>query len=562
MKFFPKLKIAQKLPLALIGSALVVGVGIGVAAYVIGLQTVDQQRAERMDASVQSGLDQVQDYFKNVSVELKLFASRADTVTQIENMTRAFEPLDIQGNGTEMMQDAFIKNNPNPPGERLLVDTVGQTVGNYDGQHKRFHPAWRTLLQERGYDDIIIFNPKGILIYSTQKNEDFATDFSKGSGNPLSEGDLGKLYRRVMEMPPGSVAFSDLSIYGPAGNKAESFIGTPIYKGEELAGVLVFELSATPFSDRVRSIRGLGMTGEAVIVGADGLMRSQSVFSDDPNVLVTPVAGGVVTAAMNGERASGTLDMFGRHMIALAAPFEFDGTKWAVVATQTEAEVLAPVIGMRNTMLGVGGALLAVAAALGLLFSRSVTGPITSLTGTMKALAEGNLDAEIKGAARSDEIGEMARTVEVFRENALKITSMTDEERAASEHRRVERTMMMQALQQSFGEVVDAAQQGDFSKRVEAEFPDRELNVIAASINNLVETVDRGLGETGRVLSALGQHRSHASGRGRLSGRLRTAQDRHQCGGGKAQRNRRPAARNLAQPQDGDLGDSVGRQRP
>jgi methyl-accepting chemotaxis protein len=134
-----------------------------------------------------------------------------------------------------------------------------------------------------------------------------------------------------------------------------------------------------------------------------------------------------------------------------------------------------------------------------------VTKPITSLTGTMKALAEGNLDAEIKGSARSDEIGEMARTVEVFRENALKITSMTDGERAASEQRRVERTTMMKALQRAFGQVVDAAQQGDFTRRVEAEFPDKELNEIAASINNLVETVDRGLGETGRVLSALAQ---------------------------------------------------------
>ena len=91
----------------------------------------------------------------------------------------------------------------------------------------------------------------------------------------------------------------------------------------------------------------------------------------------------------------------------------------------------------------------------------------------------------------------------MFRENALKITSMTDEERAASERRRIERTTMMQALQKAFGAVVDAAQQGDFGKRVEAEFPDKELNEIAASINNLVETVDRGLNETGRVLSAL-----------------------------------------------------------
>src|SRR5690606_15415928 len=36
-----------------------------------------------------------------------------------------------------------------------------------------------------------------------------------------------------------------------------------------------------------------------------------------------------------------------------------------------------------------------------------------------------------------------------------------------------------------------------------AQFPDPELNALAGSVNNLVETVDRGLGETGEVLAAL-----------------------------------------------------------
>ena len=58
---------------------------------------------------------------------------------------------------------------------------------------------------------------------------------------------------------------------------------------------------------------------------------------------------------------------------------------------------------------------------------------------------------------------------------------MTEEERAGSERRRFERTQMMQALQTAFGEVVDAAIAGDFTKRVEAEFPDPELNALAAS---------------------------------------------------------------------------------
>lgn len=64
---------------------------------------------------------------------------------------------------------------------------------------------------------------------------------------------------------------------------------------------------------------------------------------------------------------------------------------------------------------------------------------------------------------------------------------------------------MMPSLQESFGAVVDAAQQGDFSGRVYPHFADRELNEIAASINNYVKTVDRGLSATGGVLAALAQ---------------------------------------------------------
>jgi methyl-accepting chemotaxis protein len=80
---------------------------------------------------------------------------------------------------------------------------------------------------------------------------------------------------------------------------------------------------------------------------------------------------------------------------------------------------------------------------------------------------------------------------------------LTDGERAASEQRRIDRGRMMQELQAAFGEVVDAAIAGDFTKRVAASFPDPELNRLAGSVNNLLETVDRGIGETGEVLAAL-----------------------------------------------------------
>ncbi|HTJ56604.1 MAG TPA: methyl-accepting chemotaxis protein, partial [Devosiaceae bacterium] len=153
--------------------------------------------------------------------------------------------------------------------------------------------------------------------------------------------------------------------------------------------------------------------------------------------------------------------------------------------------------------LGIGAAIAGVLVLLALLMARTITAPIKRITKVMGEIAGGKFDVEVKGADRRDEMGAMARAVEVFRENGLKVTQMTAAEQAAAAAHTSERQEMMRALQTSFGEVVDAAVHGDFSRRVEAEFPDAELNALAGDVNSLVETVDRGLMESSKVLSAV-----------------------------------------------------------
>lgn len=147
----------------------------------------------------------------------------------------------------------------------------------------------------------------------------------------------------------------------------------------------------------------------------------------------------------------------------------------------------------------IAGALLVLAFFIG----RSITKPVEALTRTMGTLASGDHEVDVPGADRSDEIGEMARAVEVFRENGLKMAQLSEEDVERQAQTREERAQMMQNLQAAFGKVVDAAGEGDFSHRVDMEFPDPELNALGTSVNGLVDTVERGLRETGEVLAAL-----------------------------------------------------------
>jgi|GEM_PF-1724652 len=153
--------------------------------------------------------------------------------------------------------------------------------------------------------------------------------------------------------------------------------------------------------------------------------------------------------------------------------------------------------------LGITGGISLVVLLLATLIGRSITQPISALTRTMQALMAGNFTVAVDGKDRGDEIGNMARAVEVFREQGLKVSQMTEAEAARIIADEAQRRVMMSQLQGAFGEVVDSAIAGDFSKRVSAEFPDQELNSLAGSVNSLVKTVEDGLSETGRVLKAL-----------------------------------------------------------
>ena len=256
------------------------------------------------------------------------------------------------------------------------------------------------------------------------------------------------------------------------------------------------------------------ITGEAAtIFGWDEAsqdfvrMTTTIVGEDGERIVGTPL--GKTSAAyaplMEGKAYFGEATIVGRPFYTAYQPI-FDQTNkpvGIVFVGIDKGAIEAVVYDAVKTLLVVGLVTLAVLGAVGYLLSRQMMASVPKLARTMKSVAEGDYNAEVPFIDRGNEVGEMARAVEVFRENGLKVSQMTEEERAASQRRRIERTDMMVALQAAFGEVVDAAIAGDFSKRVHAQFADPELNSLAASVNNLVETVDRGIAETGEVLAAL-----------------------------------------------------------
>jgi len=113
------------------------------------------------------------------------------------------------------------------------------------------------------------------------------------------------------------------------------------------------------------------------------------------------------------------------------------------VSTVIDAELAAGAAVSNRILLigGFGGLLLVL---LGLLIGRRVTKPLLQMTTTMTRLADGDNDVEVIGVERGDELGAMARTIDVFKRNAIEMDHMrAQRESEAEEHQRVLKEEML-----------------------------------------------------------------------------------------------------------------------
>jgi methyl-accepting chemotaxis protein len=84
------------------------------------------------------------------------------------------------------------------------------------------------------------------------------------------------------------------------------------------------------------------------------------------------------------------------------------------------------------------------------LLVRSISRPVRQLTEAMSALAGGALHTIVPATARRDEIGAMARAVEVFKENGLEIQRLTEEQHRAQAKAEQQQRALLEATAAQF----------------------------------------------------------------------------------------------------------------
>jgi methyl-accepting chemotaxis protein len=123
-------------------------------------------------------------------------------------------------------------------------------------------------------------------------------------------------------------------------------------------------------------------------------------------------------------------------------------TLGAVNAAQTRLNWIGLV---SNVLMALAGAVLVLTG--GIIFVRVIR-PLGRMTSTMNDMADGRLDVVVPGADRTDEIGKMAKSMEVFRGNALEVERMRADQAANETRLAAQRKADMNRLATEFQSAV------------------------------------------------------------------------------------------------------------
>jgi len=475
-RFRGGLSIQSKLLIMLLAVSLVSSVVVGAIGFINGRQSLhdaavdqlitirsmrateitDAIAAVKRDASLQSrnlsaqtlsttmnaAWDELQQQEVTDGQLAQLEAYYSDTfIPQLESRageeygTEAFIP---ESNAGRYLQLQYTAKNQDFDADydTLLTGNDAGDGTTYSAAAGRYGDYFTRLIEQAGYEDALLLNLDGDVVFSAYKGIDLGTNVNTG---PYRDTAFAQTYRdTIATNSVEAIGLTDFERWIPSLNVPTMWVISPVGNDSGITGAIALQVPL----DRINDVmtggeqwkqQGLGDTGEVYLVGRDDLMRSTSRrLEEDPEdyverlisggiaptianrigeikgtVLLQPVDTFAVAEAQAGR--SGTVvgrDYIGGDSVTAYAPLEIEDLDWVIVARIDTAEAFDPVNDFtRNVLLSLLGILLGVSL-LSLVLAQFFTRPIHRLVGAVHRVAEGDLDVQVPQGSR-DEFGDL-----------------------------------------------------------------------------------------------------------------------------------------------------------
>ena len=482
MRGFNRLSIQSKLMSMLLTVSIGSIVIIAYQGYRSGQRALANSFRKQLVGLRSSKARQIEDYFQTLRSEVQVYGNNPSTIAAMKSFASSYssalgesEPIDARRTDglrnlyrtefapilsekegrtvnpdvylpssilSRYLQFEYIVENPNPIGDREEFE--GPSDGSeYSKAHELYHPIFKEVVEEFGYYDLFLIDNKGNIVYSVEKEIDFATSLLFG---PFASSNLAEAYKDAQKQNSGYVAMVDFDFYVPSYSAPAAFMATPIYDGTELVGVMAIQLSADEINRVMTGNQGwtddgLGKSGETFLAGVDSTVRSESTMRSDSRVrledpdryfaaiaarqtelerierikqletsiLTQEVNNKAIAKAQNGQSGIETVTSYlGESVVSAYAPLDIRGVNWIIVSEINAAEIFAPisVFARRVLISAVGLVFLITLASLWL--ARAFLRPVNKLSEGFRRLASGHKEVSVDVLA-DDELGELSK---------------------------------------------------------------------------------------------------------------------------------------------------------
>lgn len=344
-------------------------------------------------------------------------------------------------------------------GEKGKLVDLGDS-SSFNNFHQMYHPHFKSFMDRFGFYDLYLIDIDNLeVVYSVAKQTDFATRLSDG---PYANSGLGQAAKKAAELAKGEVILIDYQPYVAAYDNPAAFFASPVFDEDSVIGIVAIQVPV----ERINALmtfqgqwqdQGMGMTGEAYLVGDDQLLRSaprQLVENpdtyyqqiDDSALASLAKAKSTVVglvpkqnvAVEKGQQGLSGIEQYenaqGVAMLSAYGKLAIPDVNWSIVAEITEEEAFAQVGELRGKILGTGVTVFLVLLVLTAIgswaFGRLIGRPVGALSKRVVLITEQlDLNQRFSDSA-NDEFGEIAKALNALLErmqNVIRESTLTSE---------------------------------------------------------------------------------------------------------------------------------------
>jgi class 3 adenylate cyclase len=509
-----RVSIQSKLLIMLLITSILSAAVVGFIGYQSGRNSLRTSVFDRLTEIRQSQTRQLQSQISDLKNSLVIY-SRGSTATQaVEAFTAGFDQLNDatisppqQQSIVDYYTNQFAKGESAQTGDEVDVNALLPTTNPqkylqalytapfsdwdraiqfddardgsaWSAANARFNDFFREIVRRFEFEDALLFDTRGNVVYTAYKGVDLGTNVLTG---PYRDGDLPDAYTKALRSNTVDyVGITDFGSYQPA-DEPTAWLVSPVGPTGRVEGVLALQFPISKINrlmtmDKRWEESGMGKTGETFIAGPDDLMRSDSrLFLEDPEAyerdviaagtppdvaqdairqhgttLVQPIGTDAAKRAQRGER--GTLiaeDYLGHETLQAYGPVDVPGLHWSVIAKIDTAEAFAPVSAFtRKLVLSTVGIIFVVCIAA-MILARLFVRPIRRLEAGAQQISTGDYGVVLPVKSR-DEYGDLTTAFNEMSRNLAIKEDLLNEQR--QENDRLLLSLMPETVVQRYRE--------------------------------------------------------------------------------------------------------------